>query len=77
MINICELHNDVKELVSTRVDQLSTNYEGFKRKRKIKYLVNTVDVCVKVLSGIKFENDQEKLEEADEVLNAVKVSQRC
>ena len=77
MINICELHNDVKELVSTRVDQLSTNYEGFKRKRKIKDLLNTVDVCVKVLSGIKFENDQEKLEEADEVLNAVKVSQRC
>ena len=77
MINICELHNDVKELVYTRVDQLSTNYEGFKRKRKIKYLLNTVDVCVKVLSGIKFENDQEKLEEADEVLNAVKVSQRC
>lgn len=77
MINICELHNDVKELVFTRVDQLSTNYEGFKRKRKIKYLLNTVDVCVKVLSGIKFENDQEKLEEADEVLNAVKVSQRC
>ena len=76
VISICELHNDVKELVSTRFDQLSVNYEGFKQKRKIKELLNTVDVCLKVLSGIKYENDQEKLEEADEVLNAMKVSQR-
>ena len=76
MISICELHNDVKELVSTRLDQLSTNYEGFKQKRKIKELLNLVDVCVKLLSGIKYENNQEKLEQADEVLNAVKVSQR-
>ena len=76
MINICELHNDVKELVSTRLDQLSTNYEGFKQKRKIKELLNMVDVCVKLLGGIKYENNQEKLEQADEVLNAVKVSQR-
>ena len=76
MINICELHNDVKELVSTRLDQLSTNYEGFKQKRKIKELLDMVDVCVKLLSGIKYGNNQEKLEQADEVLNAVKVSQR-